>query len=358
AANDVSTTVEDTAVSIAVLANDSDVDGDTLAVTGVGTPTHGTAIVNGSMVTYTPAPNYNGADSFAYTITDGHGGSATASVAVTITAANDAPVAVNDTTTTTEDTAVSIAVLANDTDVDGDTLTVTGVGTPAHGNATVNGNAVTYTPALNYNGPDSFTYTISDGHAGTATASVAVTITAANDAPLAANDASTTAEDTAVSIAVLANDTDVDGDALTVSVAGTPAHGSTLANADGTITYTPAANYNGADSFTYTISDGHGGTATGTVSVSVTAVNDAPLAANDPGTTAEAPAVPTRRSSDLTDVDGDALTVSVAGTPAHGSTLANADGTITYTPAANYNGADSFTYTISDGHGGMATGTV
>ncbi|PYR69576.1 MAG: hypothetical protein DMF88_05630, partial [Acidobacteria bacterium] len=357
AANDVSTTVEDTAVSIAVLANDSDVDGDTLAVTGVGTPTHGTAIVNGSMVTYTPAPNYNGADSFAYTITDGHGGSATASVAVTITAANDAPVAVNDTTTTTEDTAVSIAVLANDTDVDGDTLTVTGVGTPAHGNATVNGNAVTYTPALNYNGPDSFTYTISDGHAGTATASVAVTITAANDAPLAVNDTAATVEDTAVSIAVLANDSDVDGDTLTVSRVGTPAHGTATAGG-GMVTYTPALNYNGADSFTYTIGDGHGGTATASVAVTITAANDAPLAANDASTTAEDTAVSIAVLANDTDVDGDALTVSVAGTPAHGSTLANADGTITYTPAANYNGADSFTYTISDGHGGTATGTV
>ena len=99
------------------------------------------------------------------------------------------------------------------------------------------------------------------------------------------NDAATTAEDTAVSIAVLANDTDPDGDPLTVTGVGTPAHGSAVVNANGTITYTPAANYTGADSFTYTISDGQGGSATATVSVTVTAANDAPVAVNDAATT-------------------------------------------------------------------------
>ena len=131
AVNDAATTAEDTPVSIAVLANDTDLDGDTLTVTSVGTPAHGSAVANADgTITYTPAANYTGADSFSYTIGDGQGGSATATVSVTVTAANDAPVAVNDAATTAEDTAVTIAVLANDTDVDGDTLTVTSVGTP------------------------------------------------------------------------------------------------------------------------------------------------------------------------------------------------------------------------------------
>src|SRR5204862_281897 len=126
------------------------------------------------------------------------------------------------------------------------------------GIAAMTGGTVTYTPALNYNGTDSFSYIVGDGYGGSATGTVSVSVTAVNDAPVAANDTATTAEDTAVSIAVLANDTDPDGDTLTASVATAPTHGSAVANADGTITYTPATNYNGADSFTYTIGDGHG----------------------------------------------------------------------------------------------------
>ena len=105
-----------------------------------------------------------------------------------------------------------------------------------------------------------------------------VTVTPTNDGPVAVDDAATTAEDTAVSVAVLANDTDLDGDTLTVSVVTVPAHGTAAANPDGTIAYTPAANYHGADSFTYTISDGSGGTATASVTVTVTPVNDGPVA--------------------------------------------------------------------------------
>src|SRR5204862_1214162 len=142
-------------------------------------------------------------------------------------------------------------------------------------------------PAANYDGADTFSYTVSDSHGGTATAHVSVTVTAVNDAPVAADDSATTAEDTSVTIAVLGNDSDLDGDSLSVTAASGAAHGTTAVNADGMITYTPAANYDGADSFSYTIGDGHGGTAPAIVSVTITAVNDAPVAADDSATTAE-----------------------------------------------------------------------
>src|SRR5439155_5374436 len=196
---------------------------------------------------------------------------------------NDAPVAADDAVTTAEDTAATGNVLANDTDVDaGTTLTAALVGAPAHGTVVMSATGeFTYTPAANYNGTDSFTYKASDGEADSNIATVTITVTAVNDAPVAVDDAATTAEDTAVAIAVLANDLDGDGDLLVVAGVGAPSHGAAVLNADQTITYTPAANYNGADTFTYLVSDGHGGTATGSVSLTVTAVNDAPVAAAD-----------------------------------------------------------------------------
>ncbi len=217
AVDDAATTAEDTAVGVTVLTNDSDLDGDTLSIASVSTPAHGTAVIAGTSVTYTPAANYNGPDSFTYTVGDGNGGSATATVTVTVTGVNDGPVAVDDAATTAEDTAVSVTVLTNDSDLDGDTLAVSSVSMPAHGTAVIAGTAVTYTPALNYNGPDSFTYTVGDGNGGSATATVSVTVTGVNDGPVAVDDAATTAEDTAVSVTVLTNDSDLDGDTLRVS---------------------------------------------------------------------------------------------------------------------------------------------
>ena len=159
-----------------MLGNDTDVEGDTLAVTGHSTPAHGTVSCTTTTCTYTPAANYNGADSFTYTISDGHGGTDTATVSMTVTAVQDAPDAVNDSLGTSKDVAKTIAVTSNDTDPDGDTLAVTDHSTPAHGTVSCDSTTCTYTPASGYTGPDSFTYTISDGHGGTDTATVSVTV--------------------------------------------------------------------------------------------------------------------------------------------------------------------------------------
>src|SRR5207248_3088480 len=174
----------------------------------VSNPAHGTLTMaaNGSF-TYTPAANYNGNDSFTYKANDGSLDSSVATVAITITAVNHAPVAVNDAVTTAEDTPLSGSVLANDTDVDaGTTLTATLVANPAHGTVTLAANgAFTYTPASNYNGSDSFTYKANDGALDSNVATVAIAVTPVNDPPVAGNDSLTTAEDTAATIAVLAN---------------------------------------------------------------------------------------------------------------------------------------------------------
>ena len=212
---------------------------------------------------------------------------------VRVTRANNGPVAVNDTATTAEDTTATIAVLANDSDPNGDTLSVTATTQGAHGAVTLVSGVVRYAPAPDYFGPDSFTYTASDGNGGAATGTVTVTVTPVNDNPVAVNDTATVTEDSAgVSGNVLGNDTDVDtGTTLTATLGASPANGTVTLAPNGTFTYTPAPDFNGTDSFTYTASDGTAVSNVATVTITVTAVNDAPVAVNDTASTTEETAV-------------------------------------------------------------------
>jgi VCBS repeat-containing protein len=285
--------------------------------------------------------------------------------------------------------------VANDADVDGDALTIThidGVAITAGGaSVTVAGGQVslgadgitlTYAPAADYHGSPSFTYTVSDGNLS-ATATVSGTVTAVNDTPVVAADSFTTPEDTAVTITPVANDADVDGDALTIThvdgvaiTAGgasvTVAGGQVSLGADGiTLTYAPAADYHGSPSFTYTVSDGSL-SATATLSGTVTAVNDAPtVSVPDPSGSGKitGQAVSTRISTPedtpLTgsvmpdDVDaGDTVTAALQDAPAHGTVTVQPDGTYTYVPSGDYHGSDRFTIVVSDGQGGTATAEV
>ena len=279
---------------------------------------------------------------------------------ITVTAVNDAPVAVDDAVTATEDTPFNsvIDLDANDTDLDGDALTVVAgtFATAQGGSITIAADgSYTYTPAANFNGSDSVDYTVTDGSL-TDVGTLNITVNAVNDAPVAVDDAITATEDTPSTrpSSLDANDTDLDGDALSV-VAGTFATaqgGSITIAADGSYTYTPALNFNGSDSVDYTVTDGSL-TDVGTLNITVTAVNDAPVAVDDAITATED--TPFNSVIDLdandTDLDGDALTV-VAGTFATaqgGSITIAADGSYTYTPAANFNGSDSVDYTVTDG---------
>jgi VCBS repeat-containing protein len=208
------------------------------------------------------------------------------SVLLNTTVTNRAPAAAADAYSTAEDTPLTVAapgVLGNDTDPDGDSLSAVVVSGPAHGSLDLNADGgFTYTPAANFNGTDTFTYRASDGTAQSSPATVTITVTAGSDAPVAADDAYTTDEDTALTVAapgVLGNDSDPDGDQLTAVVASGPGHGSLTLSADGSFTYTPATNYNGTDSFTYRVSDGTLQSDPATVTITVNAVNDAPTVA-------------------------------------------------------------------------------
>ena len=340
----------------------ADVDGDALSfsVPVSGAPQHGSVTVaaDGSY-TYTPNANFNGTDSFTYTVSDGKGGTTTGTIAINVAAVNDGPMTAGGTTSGTEDAPIT-GQLAG-TDVDGDTLSfsVPAQGAPQHGSVSVAADgSYTYTPNANFNGTDSFTYTVSDGKGGTTTGTIAIDVAAVNDGPTTAGGAASGTEDTPI-IGQLAG-ADVDGDALSFSVpvSGAPQHGSVTVAADGSYTYTPSANFNGTDSFTYTVSDGKGGTTTGTINIDVASVNDGPTTSGGTASGAEDNVVTGQIAA--SDVDGDALTFGLAsnGGPAHGAVTVNPDGSYSYTPTANYNGADSFTYTVSDGKGGTTTGTI
>ena len=360
AADDAAGTAEDSAVTLDPRANDSDPDGDPLTVTALSDPANGTAVLNGDgTVTYTPDADFAGTDTFTYTVSDGRGGETTGTVTITVSEVNDPPTATGEARTTAEDTPVTVSVLDGDTDPDGDTLTVTAVSDPANGTAVIEAdNTVTYTPDPNFAGTDTFTYTVADGRGATATATVTITVTEVNDPPVATDDLRGTAEDTPVTFDPSANDSDPDGDALSVTALSTPANGTATLNGDGTVTYTPGPNFAGTDTFTYTVSDGRGGTATATVTVTVGEVNDPPVAAADTVTTAEDNPVTVDPRSNDSDPDGDPLTVTAVSRPADGRAVVNGDGTVTYTPDPNFAGTDTFTYTVADGRGGTATATV
>lgn len=363
ATNDGASTLEDTAVSINVLGNDADADGDALAVALDAAPANGTAVLqpDGSFA-YTPNPDWNGTDSFSYTVTDPEGIAATAAVTVQVQPVNDTPLVNSDSAATDEDLPVAIAVLDNDQDAaDGDPagefLALADVTTPQHGSAVIVGRLVTYTPAPDFNGEDQFSYTACDTADLCAVASVAVVVGGTNDAPVAVPDEGTTAEDTPVSLDVLGNDHDIDGDALSAVLISGPAHGA-LSLVGNAFDYAPDADWYGEDGFTYQATDGQLASEVVQVTIVVTAVNDAPVAAADSGETTTANAITVAVLANDSDVEGDALNV-VAVTPgANGSVVANPDGTVTYTRNPGFNGSDTFTYTASDGNGGEAVGQV
>ena len=285
AAADAARTAEDTEVEIDVLANDTDAEGDALGVESVTAPSHGTArLAAGGGVVYAPEADWHGTDRFVYTVADGNGGVAEARIEVVVEPVNDAPEAAADAARTAEDTEVVIDVLANDTDVEGGALRVESVTAPSHGTARIAAliaadrrGGVVYAPEADWHGTDRFVYTVADGDGGVATAEVVVVVAAVNDAPAAMADTVATAEDVSVLIDVLANDTDVEGGALRVESVTAPSHGTARA-AGGGVEYVPEADYHGPDRFTYTATDGDGGTATAEVVVAVAPVNDAPEA--------------------------------------------------------------------------------
>ncbi len=337
------TVSEDGTVDITLTGSDIDT-GDTLGFAVASQPAHGSVSLLGAVATYTPEANYNGADSFTFTVNDGTADSAPALVSLTVSPVNDAPSAIAGSATVSEDGTVDITLTGSDIDT-GDTLGFAVASQPAHGNVSLLGAVATYTPEANYNGADSFTFTANDGTVDSAPALVSLTVSPVNDAPSAIAGSATVSEDGTVDITLTGSDIDT-GDTLGFAVASQPAHGS-VSLSGAVATYTPEANYNGADSFTFTVNDGTADSAPALVSLTVSPVNDAPSAIAGSATVSEDGTVDITLTG--SDIDtGDTLGFAIASQPAHGSvTLLGA--VATYTPEANYNGADSFTFTANDG---------
>jgi len=290
----------------------------------------------------------------------------TTTCTITNTFFNNAPLVQDLSILTDEDTASSTVLVGSDSDLDSILYALLSSPNPLSGllSGFVSGTgAITFTPTLNFNGADSFTYQASDAYAISNTGTVSITVNPINDAPVANDDSDSTNEDIPVTTgSVLTNDTDIDGDTLSVSAADvTSANGGTVVdNTNGTFTYTPALNYSGSDTFNYTVSDGSL-TDVGTVTITVSSTNDAPVAVANNYSTNEDVALNEPTAGVLTndsDTDSDPLTAVLVANVSFGSLTLNADGSFDYTPNTDYNGPDSFTYKANDGNADSNTVTV
>ncbi|EKQ69168.1 pre-peptidase C family protein [Leptolyngbyaceae cyanobacterium JSC-12] len=372
AVNDIFSVAEEgTLIATSVLANDNDPDF-TLPLTAqlIAGPANALSFTlnpNGSF-TYTPIANFSGSDTFTYRAVDALGGSSnTATVVINVSNVNDPPIAVDDSFITQEDQPITNgAVLTNDTDVD-NTLPLSAqlISGPANAIAfTFNPNGTfSYTPRENFSGSDRFTYVVVDALGAISnTATVSITVTPVNDAPLARNDgpfivrAGGTLSITAPGI--LSNDTDVDTPLanLTASLVTNPTNGILTLNPNGSFIYRPTGAFSGVDTFVYQVSDGALTSNLATVTISVGA-NNAPIANPESFTLPEDGSITLGNVlTNDTDPDGNlplTATLGIAPVNALSFTL-NPNGTFTYQPRANFNGVDSFVYQAIDSLGGIS----
>jgi len=358
------------ATALDVLANDSiapDV-GETLTITGVTQGSAGGVVsTDGSTVSYTPPANFEGSETFTYTVDDGNGGVGTATVAIDILPADDPPLPLDDAFTVTEDAPPTLFdVLANDSVFDpGDVLVITAVSAGSAGGViSTDGAVVSYTPAADFTGTESFTYTVDDGGGNLVDATVVVTVETANDPPTAVDDSYTLTEDDPVtSLDVLANDSTAPdtGETLVITGVSVGSEGGTLSTDGASISYTPAPDFFGTESFSYDVEDGNGGVASATVVVVVDPVNDDPIANDDAfsETTATSDNILDVLANDEFAPDvGETLVITSVSAGDQGGTLTTDGSVVLYTPAIGFEGVESFSYTIEDGNGGSATGSA
>ncbi|MCA9922384.1 MAG: tandem-95 repeat protein [Anaerolineales bacterium] len=368
---DAFTVVEDTAFESvqSILENDQKPDGVTITPVIDNMPANGILLLNGDgTFTFTPTADFSGVDAFTYKITDGTNTSEPVQVSFTIEPVNDVPLASPDRYSIAENEALNSApdsVLDNDVDVDGDVITAVLERNPENGTLTFNGDGTfLYVPNPQFFGSDTFTYRANDADLTSEIVTVIITVGEVNEAPAVLNDAFTAVEDTPFDSgaqSVLANDSDVDGDALTAVLVTAPAYGTVNLRPTGTFVYTPNPEYSGADSFTYVANDGGGASNVATVVMTITPVNDPPVAEVDRFSTDENVTLETGAVSVLdndTDIEGEQLTAANDTEPENGSLTFRPDGSFEYIPNPGFFGTDSFTYHAIDGSNNSNISTV
>ncbi|MBV1910470.1 MAG: tandem-95 repeat protein [Kangiellaceae bacterium] len=341
---------EDTAQGITLTG--SDVDSDPLTYTVVALPTNGILTGTAPNLSYTPAADFTGSDSFTFQLNDGTIDSVLATVSLTVSNVNDAPVADNQAVAVTEDTAQGITLTGSD--VDSDPLTYTLVALPANGTLTGTAPNLSYTPAADFTGSDSFTFQVNDSTIDSVLATVSLTVSNVNDAPVADDQSVSATEDSPTNLVLTGSDVDLDS--ITFSVVTNPTNGS-LSGTAPNLTYTPTPDFAGSDSFTFRTNDGVLNSTLATITLSVAGANDAPTADGQALSAVED--VPLAIILSGSDIDNDPLSFIVTTNPTNG-TLVGTSPNLTYTPSADFSGVDSFVFKSNDGtvDSNLATVTI
>ena len=345
-------TEDDTSAAFNVVSNDTDEDsGQTIRVASITSVTGNgitTISTDGTSIDYQPAADFFGAETVSFVVSDGAGGTDVGSVTFTIDGTPDAPVAIADQTSVSEDTILTFSALANDVDVDNDTLSIDSVSVDV-GSVSVNGDGdIVYVPPGDFNGPATISYTIADGTGLFASSTVAVNVQNVNDTPIAVGESATIAEDAVLHLNVLSNDSDIDGDVLSVASVSASVGTVSVGN-NGNIVFNPPANYFGPVTISYTVSDGNGGVASASVALTVTSVNDEPIYTPS-GTTATIDLInPVNIEvlSNFNDADRDPISIKSASSQ-NGSVQINSDGSITFIANEGFVGTATVNVCVSD----------
>ncbi|WP_299495340.1 tandem-95 repeat protein [uncultured Shewanella sp.] len=360
-----------------LLANDFDLDGDKLYITGVDTGPHSHGEVyldKAGDVVFIPEKDFFGEAEFVYTVSDGAGSTDKASVTVLVTPENDPVIAKDDWADAHEDqTALFTAkeLLANDFDLDGDKLHITGVDTGPHSHGEVyldKAGDVVFIPEKDFFGEAVFEYTVSDGAGSTDSAMVTVYVSAENDPVIAKADKVETHEDSKTVFTakeLLVNDSDVDKDQLYIIdvETGPQTHGQAYLNEAGNVVFIPEKDFFGEAEFVYTVSDLAGSTDKATVTVFVTPENDPVIAKADWVETSEdtLTVFPAKAllANDF-DMDNDKLIITEveAGRQTHGEAYLDKAGDVVFIPEKDFFGEATFEYTVSDGAGSTDSAMV
>jgi len=330
---------EDT--SLIITLTGSDLDGDNITFNIKDFPKNGSLDGTGPNVTYTPNKEFSGTDSFTFAVSDGTEESDPAEIHITIYAINDPPAANAQSVNVDEDNSLEITLTGSD--AENDVITFRIINGTAYGTLTGEPPTLTYTPNLNYNGGDSFTFTINDGVSDSEPATVTIMINPVNDPPVANPQTVVTDEDKPVSITLTGSDPD--GNVITFEVVNNPLNGTVLGTTS-IVTYRPNPDFNGTDKFTFIAKDFFLKSEPAEVIINVSPVNDPPTADSLSLTIEED--TPINVTLTGKDIDGDEIAFKLISQPRNG-TLSGEIPNLIYTPNANFYGDDSFTFSVSDG---------